>query len=297
VLLLSGMTVWMLVANWRQSVRRQAQQALQAETSFRRAMENSMLTGMRALDLQGRITYVNPAFCQMTGWREEELLGQTEPFTYWPNEDHDQLAARLTEELGGAADRRLSDARQAPDGSVFDARLYVSPLIDATGKQTGWMASMTDITEPNRVRGSCRPPRALHHRAGGAGRLGVGGAAGQQELLFANKLYRQWFGATTEGHLKLVLRGGTANTLASDESLDAVDSFVGLPLDTWPPRRWPSTPRSTWSAGQVAGGALALPQLGGRAPGADGDRHRHHRAPPGRGAGAAQAARRRPPAA
>jgi hypothetical protein len=71
---------------------------------------------------------------------------------------------------------------------------------------------------------------------------------GSKELLFANKLYRQWFGATTEGHLKLVLRGGTANTLASDESLDAVDSFVGLPLDTWPPRRWPSTPRSTWSS-------------------------------------------------
>ena len=42
--------------------------ALVAETNFRRAMEKFMLTGMRAMDLKGRITYVNAAFCQMTGW-------------------------------------------------------------------------------------------------------------------------------------------------------------------------------------------------------------------------------------
>ena len=69
VSVLSVMTAWMLIGNWRHTRRRiQAQKALVAETNFRRAMENSMLTGMRALDLRGRITYVNPAFCQMTGW-------------------------------------------------------------------------------------------------------------------------------------------------------------------------------------------------------------------------------------
>jgi PAS domain-containing protein len=68
---LSAMTAWMLIGNWRHTRRRmQAQQALVSETNFRRAMENSMLTGMRALDMQGRITYVNAAFCQMTGWSE-----------------------------------------------------------------------------------------------------------------------------------------------------------------------------------------------------------------------------------
>jgi len=38
------------------------------------------------------------------------------------------------------------------NGSLFDARLYVSPLVDARGQQTGWMTSMTDITEPTRIR-------------------------------------------------------------------------------------------------------------------------------------------------
>lgn len=232
---LSAMTAWMLIANWRQwRHRQQAQLALQAETSFRRAMENSMLTGMRALDLEGRITYVNPAFCKMTGWSEEDLIGQTEPFAYWPNEDHDALAARLTEELGGAADPAGFQMRvKRKDGSVFDARLYVSPLIDGSGKQTGWMASMTDITEPNRVRRQLSASYERFTTVLEALDASVSVAPlGSEELLFANKLYRQWFGATTEGHLKLLLRGGTAGTMATDESLDTVDSFAGLPVDT-----------------------------------------------------------------
>ena len=47
---LSALTVWMLLGTWRHTRRRvQAQEALISETNFRRAMENSMLTGMRAL--------------------------------------------------------------------------------------------------------------------------------------------------------------------------------------------------------------------------------------------------------
>jgi PAS domain S-box-containing protein len=140
----------MQVANWRHSRRcLQAQQALMYETNFRKAMENSMLMGMRAMDLKGRITYVNAAFCQMTGWSETDLVGHTAPFVYWPEADRKQLAQRLEEELVGKTNAGGMQVRvQRRDKSQFEARLYVSPLIDARGIQTGWMTSMTDITEP-----------------------------------------------------------------------------------------------------------------------------------------------------
>ena len=67
-----------------------------------------MLTGMRALDMHGRITYVNAAFCQMTGWSEAELVGRTPPFPYWPEEDRELLAARLDDELQAAPSRAAS---------------------------------------------------------------------------------------------------------------------------------------------------------------------------------------------
>jgi PAS domain S-box-containing protein len=230
---LSVMTAWMLIGNWRHTRRRmQAQQALVVETNFRRAMENSMLTGMRALDMQGRITYVNAAFCQMTGWSESELVGRTPPFPYWPEADREQLAARLDDELNG---RSVSGGFQVrvkrKDGTLFDARLYVSPLIDARGHQTGWMTSMTDITEPNRIREQLSASYERFTTVLEALDASVSVAPlGSEELLFANKLYRLWFGVQTVGHLQMVAQAGVPDQpRTADESGDEVDSFVGLP--------------------------------------------------------------------
>jgi len=243
VTLLSAMTAWMLIGTWQHTRRRvQAQQALIAETNFRRAMENSVLTGMRAMDLKGRITYVNTAFCQMTGWREDELVGREPPFPYWPEEDRQSLQEKLLQELEGNTTASGFQVRvKRKDGQIFDARLYVSPLIDARGQQTGWMTSMTDITEPNRIREQLS---ASHDRfttvlEGLDASVSVA-PLGSQELLFANKLYRQWFTTTTEGHLNLVAQAGLPRTSAQnaaaetstlDTREDADDSLAGFPSD------------------------------------------------------------------
>ena len=231
---LSALTVWMLLGTWRHTRRRvQAQQALVAETNFRRAMENSMLTGMRALDIQGRITYVNPAFCSMTGWTESELVGRTAPFPYWPDEDHDQLAARLEDELNGRSTPGGFEVRvQRRDGSIFDARMYVSPLIDPKGHQTGWMTSMTDITEPKRIREELSASYERFTTVLESLDSAVSVAPlGSDEMLFANKMYRLWFGTRGQGHRHLVDLAGTQPTPNPDDG-DAVDAFAGMPTDT-----------------------------------------------------------------
>ena len=234
---LSIMTTWMLIANWRHTRRRQqAQQALVSETNFRRAMENSMPTGMRAMDLQGRITYVNAAFCQMTGWSESELVGRTAPFPYWPDTDHETLTQMLNEELAGKFTPGGVQMRvKRPDNSLFDARLYVSPLIDARGTQTGWMTSMTDITEPNRIREQLSSSFERFTTVLEALDASISVAPlGSDEMLFANKLYRLWFGNRTSGHLQLIAQAGMPAQAVSDESLDQVDSFAGMPTNVLP---------------------------------------------------------------
>ncbi|MDD2846781.1 MAG: PAS domain S-box protein [Rhodoferax sp.] len=236
VVVLSAMTAWMLIATWRHTRRRmQAQLALVAETNFRRAMENSVLTGMRALDLQGRITYVNAAFCQMTGWSEHELVGQTAPFPYWPESDLETLRARLEDEITGRTAPGGFQVRvRRKSGTVFDARLYVSPLIDAHGQQTGWMTSMTDITEPNRIREQLSASHERFTIVLEALDASVSVAPlGSQELLFANKLYRQWFGSQTIGHLQLVAQAGVLPVRSSgSDSPSDEDGLMGLPTDT-----------------------------------------------------------------
>lgn len=234
---LSVMTAWMLIANWRHTRRRmQAQQALVVETNFRRAMENSMPTGMRALDLQGRITYVNAAFCQMTGWNESELVGQTAPFPYWPEEDRETLAARLEDELSGRVPPGGFQVRvKRKDGTLFDARIYVSPLIDARGLQTGWMTAMTDITEPNRVREQLYASYERFTTVLEALDASVSVAPlGTDELLFANKMYRLWFNDRSRGHARLSSHAGAPARVTGEDSHDLVDNLVGMPTSALP---------------------------------------------------------------
>jgi len=237
VMVLSAITAWLLLANWRHTRKRiQAQDALVQETAFRRAMENSMLTGMRALDMSGMITYVNAAFCSMTGWSEAELIGKTAPFPYWPENDHEILKNRLAQELTGRVEPSGIQFRvKRRDGSLMDARLYVSPLIDAFGQQTGWMTSMTDITEPNRVREQLAASHERFTAVLEALDASISVAPlGNNELLFANKLYRLWFGGDVQGHLQLIAEAGVPAPVARDESQDTVDVFAGLPTDELP---------------------------------------------------------------
>lgn len=83
--------------------RKASEDALRAESAFRKAMEDSVLTGLRAIDLKGRIIYVNRAFCDLVGFAAEELIGQTPPFPYWPERDHELYWDKLRLSLAGKA--------------------------------------------------------------------------------------------------------------------------------------------------------------------------------------------------
>ena len=230
VLALSGLTVWMLLGTWRHMRRRaQIQGALVQETNFRRAMENSMPTGMRAMDLDGRITYVNAAFCQMTGFPTAELVGRLPPYPYWPPERVGENGRLLQQELAGRSPAGGIEVKvMRKDGTLFDARMYVSPLIDSKGQQTGWMTSVTNITEAKRIRDQLS---ASHERfttvlEGLDASVSVLSVQ-QGELLFANRSYRLWFGGDARGHLRLA--GGMTSSGFGELDDDEVDPLSGLP--------------------------------------------------------------------
>jgi len=206
---LSVVIVIALLALWRYTrFRSDAEAALIAETGFRRAMENSMSTGMRVLDLEGRIAYVNPAFCRMIGWNEADLIGRRPPFPYWVPGRYEAHQQTLDNVLAGKTPSSgLELEAQRRDGSRFTARMYVSPLLDPNGTQIGWMTSMTDITEPKRIREALA---AAHERFMTVlesldDAISVTADTNEgTELLFANRTYRRVFGAQTHGHEELL---------------------------------------------------------------------------------------------
>ncbi len=177
------------------------------ETAFRRAMENSMSTGMRVIDSEGTITYVNPAFCRMVGFSVEELTGCTPPFPYWPPETQAQLEQNLERMLSGESPPSGMPINiMRKDGTRLVVRMYTSPLIDQHGKQTGWMTSVTDISEQTRIRQELAQAQERFITVLQAldAAVSVATPAPEHELLFANQAYKKWFGnSLNDGHRTL----------------------------------------------------------------------------------------------
>ncbi len=141
-----------LIALWRHIYRRLAAEgALRQQMAFRTAMENSLVTGLRARDLEGRVTYVNPAFCRMVGYAAEELLGKTPPMPYWAPEAMAVYQQRFASVLAGEATQQFETIFQRSDGMRVPVLIFEAPLVDSDGRQTGWMSSILDISDLKRV--------------------------------------------------------------------------------------------------------------------------------------------------
>lgn len=160
-----------------------------------------MPTGMRAIDMHGRITYVNAAFCNMVGYPQEELIGATAPFPYWDPEDMAEQGQALQRSLAGEVPRGgIESIFRRKNGERFDVRVYEAPLVDATGRQAGWMASIHDITEQRRARAELE---ASHQRfmtvLDGLDAAIYVADLEADEILFANKAFKNIYGYDAVG--------------------------------------------------------------------------------------------------
>jgi two-component system sensor histidine kinase DctS len=142
-----------LVAALARDVRRRslAEAALGEALALRKAMEDSLITGLRARDLEGRITYANPAFCSMVGFGLDEL--QRTPPPYWPAEHLAEYSARQAERLAGAGLSRegFETVFVRKSGERFPVMIYEAPLIDSRGQQRGWMSAVVDVSAQRRI--------------------------------------------------------------------------------------------------------------------------------------------------
>ncbi len=81
--------------------------------------------------------------------------------------------------------------------------MYTSPLIDQSGIQTGWMTSVTDISEQTRIRQELAQAQERFITVLQAldAAVSVAPPAPSEELLFANQAYKKWFGSSlASGH-------------------------------------------------------------------------------------------------
>ncbi|MEX8493457.1 sensor histidine kinase [Sphaerotilus sp.] len=129
-----------------------AEAAWRTQARWRRAMEDSALVALRARDTEGRLLYVNRTFCDMVGLPANTLIGCKPPMPYWPPDAIEEAMTRSQRNLAGLAPREGYETRwRHVNGRAIDVMVLESPLIDAHGRQIGWMGSIVDITERKRL--------------------------------------------------------------------------------------------------------------------------------------------------
>lgn len=146
---------------------------LEDEVAFRKAMEDAVLVGVRARDMEGRVIYVNPTLCEMTGYPADVLLGQLPPYPDWHPDESEKLGADLA--AAGSARGTLigfETRLRHKDGHDVLVMIYTAPLLDTAGHQKGWLSSLVDITAQKRAEEQQRTHVEQMQRTGRLASLG-----------------------------------------------------------------------------------------------------------------------------
>jgi len=130
--------------------RKRAEETLRESKEFVENLIASMQDGFSVLDSDGVQIDVNAAFCQMTGFSREELIGVGPPHTYWPPEAYEEIEKGFQKTLRGEfSDIELTFMRK--NGERFPVIVSPSWVKDKQGNVTNYFATVKDITERKRA--------------------------------------------------------------------------------------------------------------------------------------------------
>ncbi|MEM9566975.1 MAG: PAS domain-containing sensor histidine kinase [Cyanobacteria bacterium P01_E01_bin.34] len=113
---------------------------------------NSVGEGVYGLDINGNVTFVNPAAAEMIGWDMADLIGQSmhavlhhshSDGTHYPRETCPIYAAFKD----GAVRRVTDEVFWRKDGSSFPVEYISTPMRDEQGGLVGAVVTFRDITE------------------------------------------------------------------------------------------------------------------------------------------------------
>jgi PAS domain S-box-containing protein len=92
-----------------------------------------------------RIVFVNDAMCRITGYVADELIGRTPRLLQGPDSDRTALAAMRAElEAGRPFEIQITNYRK--NGTPYPAEMFVTPIFNAGGKHTHYVAIHRDIS-------------------------------------------------------------------------------------------------------------------------------------------------------
>ncbi len=113
--------------------------------------QDAILITNAQLDLPGpQIEFVNPAFCRMSGYASEEILGKTPRLLQGPKTDRILIKAlRASMARGEIFAGETTNYRK--DGTEYNVEWEIGPLYALNGAITHYVATQRDVTERRRA--------------------------------------------------------------------------------------------------------------------------------------------------
>ena len=100
-------------------------------------------TGIGIADLDGNLTYVNPALVNLGGYREDEVLGKSVYLFFEEEEETKRSLEAVIKDGSWRGDLKV----RRRDGSFIDAQLLANLVYDEKGTPLCLMVSLIDVTD------------------------------------------------------------------------------------------------------------------------------------------------------
>ena len=123
-------------------------------------------------DSAGRITDINDAFCRISGYSREEVLGQTHRMIN--SGQHDQVFwMQVWRTISAGSPWHGEICNRAKDGSLYWVNSIIAPFIGADGKVERYISIRSDVTVAKLAEQALRASQLFLERASRVAKLGA----------------------------------------------------------------------------------------------------------------------------
>ncbi|WP_290792395.1 PAS domain-containing sensor histidine kinase [Flavihumibacter sp. UBA7668] len=145
-------------------LKKEEQQRKLLESVVTNSGDAILITEAEPFDEPGpRILYVNEAFCRMTGYDAEEVIGKSPRILQGPKTSSTAIK-NFSASLRNWQASQMTVINYAKSGREFWVDISVSPVMDDSGLITHWIAIQRDVTDEKRVEQKNKLKVDLSHR-------------------------------------------------------------------------------------------------------------------------------------
>ena len=151
--------------------RKRAEEALRASESLYHDLVETSQDLIWQCDVEGRYSYLNPAWEEVFGYRVDEMVGR--PFSDFQRPEDAERDAQLFERLlrGGSVKGYLT-THSAKDGREIHLVFNAKTVVDSLGNHTGTRGTAYDISERLRIQQALEEREELLAETGRIARVG-----------------------------------------------------------------------------------------------------------------------------